>query len=123
MRRHNREVREHFRDRPDDLLVIDLTRDGRWEPICEFLGHPVPGPAVSALQQAGSSAPAAGRTGDREGLERASPGACGPVPVTAQAVPRLPVSRFRRFCSCWRRLKATTSAGSSVRMFFQAAQV
>ena len=42
MRRHDQEVREYFRDRPDDLLVIDLTRDGRWEPICDFLGHPVP---------------------------------------------------------------------------------
>jgi hypothetical protein len=42
MRRHNLEVREYFRDRPDDLLVIDVTRDQRWEPICAFLGLPVP---------------------------------------------------------------------------------
>lgn len=42
MRRHNREVREYFRDRPDDLLVIDLAQGGGWEPICAFLGHPVP---------------------------------------------------------------------------------
>jgi hypothetical protein len=42
MRRHNAEVEAYFRDRPDDLLVIDITRDGRWEPICAFLGHPVP---------------------------------------------------------------------------------
>lgn len=42
MRRHNEEVRAYFRDRPDDLLVLDVTRDGRWEPLCAFLGHPVP---------------------------------------------------------------------------------
>jgi hypothetical protein len=40
--RHEREVRAYFRDRPDDLLVLDLGRDGRWEPLCAFLGHPVP---------------------------------------------------------------------------------
>jgi hypothetical protein len=42
MRRHNREVREYFRDRPDDLLTIDLAQGGGWEPICAFLGHAVP---------------------------------------------------------------------------------
>jgi len=42
LRRHNLEVREYFRDRPDDLLVIDVTRDQGWEPICAFLGLPVP---------------------------------------------------------------------------------
>jgi Sulfotransferase domain len=42
MRRHNQEVRDYFRDRPDDLFVLDVTRDGRWEPLCAFLGHPVP---------------------------------------------------------------------------------
>jgi hypothetical protein len=42
MRRHNQEVRDYFRDRPDDLLVLDISRDPRWEPICAFLGLPVP---------------------------------------------------------------------------------
>lgn len=42
MRRHNAEVREYFRDRPGDLLVLDVTKDHRWEPICDFLGDPVP---------------------------------------------------------------------------------
>jgi len=43
MRRHNEEVRDYFRDRPDDLLEIDITRgDARWEPICTFLELPVP---------------------------------------------------------------------------------
>lgn len=40
--RHEREVRAYFRGRPDDLLELDLARDGRWEPLCGFLGHPVP---------------------------------------------------------------------------------
>lgn len=42
MRRHNAEVVEYFRDRPDDLLVIDITREPGWERICPFLGHAVP---------------------------------------------------------------------------------
>lgn len=42
LRRHNAEVRDYFRDRPGDLLVIDISQDPRWEPICGFLGMPVP---------------------------------------------------------------------------------
>lgn len=42
MRRHNEEVREYFRDRPDDLLVIDITREPQWERICAFLDLPIP---------------------------------------------------------------------------------
>ena len=40
--RHNREVLDYFRDRPGDLLVIDLPGDAGWEKLCAFLGHPVP---------------------------------------------------------------------------------
>jgi hypothetical protein len=40
-RRHEAVVRAYFADRPDDLLVFDLSREG-WEPLCEFLDHPVP---------------------------------------------------------------------------------
>jgi Sulfotransferase domain len=42
LRRHNDEVRAYFRDRPDDLLEIDISADPRWEPVCAFLGLPVP---------------------------------------------------------------------------------
>jgi hypothetical protein len=42
LRRHNREVMEYFQDRPDDLLVIDVTREPSWERLCAFLGKPVP---------------------------------------------------------------------------------
>ena len=41
--RHEKHVLEYFRDRPDDLLVMDLC-GGRadWEKLCEFIGKPVP---------------------------------------------------------------------------------
>jgi hypothetical protein len=41
-RRHNREVLEHFSDRPNDLLVIDITRGDGWELLCPFLGLEIP---------------------------------------------------------------------------------
>jgi len=37
-RRHNREVREYFADRPDDLLVLDITAGQGFELLCPFLG-------------------------------------------------------------------------------------
>jgi Sulfotransferase domain len=40
--RHNAEVRAYFRERPGDLLEMDLGRGGGWEPLCAFLGEPVP---------------------------------------------------------------------------------
>jgi hypothetical protein len=40
--RHNREVRDYFRERPDDLLEMDITQGDAWEKLCPFLGVPVP---------------------------------------------------------------------------------
>ncbi len=40
--RHNREVLEYFKDRPDDLLVFDLPSGHGWQELCHFLGHEVP---------------------------------------------------------------------------------
>lgn len=40
--RHNREVLDYFRDRPDDLLELDLPAGHGWAEICQFLGHPLP---------------------------------------------------------------------------------
>ena len=40
--RHNREVLDYFRDRPDDLLVLRITEGETWRELCEFLGHEVP---------------------------------------------------------------------------------
>jgi hypothetical protein len=42
LRRHNREVMEYFGGRPDDLLVLDITRSPSWDALCNFLGLPVP---------------------------------------------------------------------------------
>lgn len=36
--RHNREVVEYFKDRPEDLLVMDITKGDGWEKLCPFLG-------------------------------------------------------------------------------------
>lgn len=34
---HNRAVQAHFRDRPDQLLVMPLIAEPRWRPLCRFL--------------------------------------------------------------------------------------
>lgn len=39
---HEKDVFEHFKDRPDDLLVYDLCGGDGWEPLCKFLGVPIP---------------------------------------------------------------------------------
>jgi sulfotransferase family protein len=40
--RHNRDVLEHFRNRPEDLLVLRITEGEGWEKLCPFLGHRIP---------------------------------------------------------------------------------
>lgn len=40
--RHLAEVSEYFSGREGDLLMIDITSGQGWEPICSFLGKPVP---------------------------------------------------------------------------------
>jgi hypothetical protein len=39
---HERNVREFFRERPEDLLVLDICAGEGWERLCAFLGLPVP---------------------------------------------------------------------------------
>ena len=39
---HHEDVLGYFEGRPDDLLVYDITAGGSWEPLCRFLGRPVP---------------------------------------------------------------------------------
>jgi hypothetical protein len=39
---HEAKVRQYFEDRPDDLLVLNVTTSAGWEPLCNFLGVPVP---------------------------------------------------------------------------------
>ena len=36
--KHNEEVRQHFQDRPQDLLIMDLAKGDGWEKLCPFLG-------------------------------------------------------------------------------------
>lgn len=40
--RHDADVLEYFKDRPDDLLTIDICGGDAWQPICEFLDVPIP---------------------------------------------------------------------------------
>jgi len=39
---HVDRVQTYFRDRPDDLLVLNVTTQAGWEPLCSFLGVAVP---------------------------------------------------------------------------------
>ncbi len=40
--KHNKEVLEYFKDRPDDLLVLDFTKGDKWEKLCSFLNKDIP---------------------------------------------------------------------------------
>ena len=53
-RRHEREVREYFADRPDDLLVVDWEQGDGWSELTRFLKKPTPNarfPWANAAQQ------------------------------------------------------------------------
>ena len=39
---HNKEVIEYFKDRPDDLLVVDWEKGDKWDKLCPFLGVDIP---------------------------------------------------------------------------------
>lgn len=41
-RKHNREVKEYFKDRPEHLLVMDLAKGDGWEKLCKFLDKKKP---------------------------------------------------------------------------------
>lgn len=41
-RRHNAEVREYFRNRPNDLLIMDMTRGAGWKELCPFVEREIP---------------------------------------------------------------------------------
>lgn len=40
--KHNKEVIEYFKDKPDKLLKIRITEGEGWEKLCDFLDKPVP---------------------------------------------------------------------------------
>ncbi len=39
---HLSHVRSYFRDRPNDFLELDICSGAGWDPLCRFLGQPVP---------------------------------------------------------------------------------
>lgn len=39
---HNSEVLDYFNERPQDLLVMNITAGDGWEKLCPFLGTPIP---------------------------------------------------------------------------------
>jgi hypothetical protein len=41
-KRHNAEVREYFKNRPGQLLVMDMSRGAGWKELCEFVERPIP---------------------------------------------------------------------------------
>ncbi len=41
-RKHLEGVQEYFRDRPDDLLVMNIGKGKEWEQLCGFLGCDIP---------------------------------------------------------------------------------
>jgi MoaA/NifB/PqqE/SkfB family radical SAM enzyme len=42
MKKHITEVKEYFKNRPDDLLIIDVCKGQGWEKLCPFLDLPIP---------------------------------------------------------------------------------
>jgi hypothetical protein len=39
---HMKQVLDYFKDRPDKLLIMDIASGDGWEPLCSFLGKPIP---------------------------------------------------------------------------------
>jgi hypothetical protein len=53
-------VHDYFRERPDDLLVLNICAGEGWERLCPFLGQDVPGiPFPWANRRPGPREPAA----------------------------------------------------------------
>ena len=41
-RQHNAEVLDYFKDRPEDLLMLDMDAPEQWPQLCAFLNYPIP---------------------------------------------------------------------------------
>jgi len=39
---HNQSVLDYFKNRPEDLLILDFTKGDKWDKLCQFLGHEIP---------------------------------------------------------------------------------
>jgi hypothetical protein len=57
--RHNREVCEHFAERPDKLLVVDWEAGDGWNEVCSFLQRPIPSVPFPKANTASSRKPPA----------------------------------------------------------------
>lgn len=83
-------VKDYFRDRPQDLLILDVAGGEGWEKLCPFLGKPIPDmpfpkanvtrilwmdlqELVSIAREAGQEVLRAHRSLVREGGERGAP--------------------------------------------------
>jgi len=54
-REHIRDVREYFKQRPNDLLEVDLCNGPEWDSICEFLGCETPNKAFPHMNKTKSA--------------------------------------------------------------------
>lgn len=52
---HNKNVIEYFKDRPQDLLVLDLAKGDGWKKLCSFLGTDIPNTAFPHANKARTS--------------------------------------------------------------------
>lgn len=41
-RKHYKEVKDYFKNRPDDIIIMDFEKGDGWDKLCEFLDVPVP---------------------------------------------------------------------------------
>jgi hypothetical protein len=41
-RKHYSDVKDYFKDRPDDIIVMDLKNGAGWNKLCSFLNKPIP---------------------------------------------------------------------------------
>ena len=57
-RQHNAEVLEYFKDRPEDLLVLDMDNNDTWAKLCPFLNCPIPAKAYPRKNHSLRAAPA-----------------------------------------------------------------
>jgi len=90
-RRHNEEVLDYFRNRPNDLLIMNMDRGGGWQELCGFLQVPVPDvpyPYINGVLPRGnrdeqaSSAPPPSYTASPAQAPGASQTACEPSPAS-----------------------------------------
>lgn len=50
--KHNAEVLDYFKDRPDDLLILKITEGEGFEKLCPFLNKEIPGVAFPFINRA-----------------------------------------------------------------------